>query len=120
MEDALLREQVEAYNRRLKEFEEHRKMQQRQIALIMGQHQQALAAAAAAAAATASAISMPSLMPEPTSPLTDKSPERVLNLEVNRPIPPLCSSAKINLVPVSRREPLHTLNARIPGSVVNL
>eukprot|EP00096_Caligus_rogercresseyi_P011698 TRINITY_DN4699_c0_g1_i1.p1 TRINITY_DN4699_c0_g1~~TRINITY_DN4699_c0_g1_i1.p1 ORF type:complete len:299 (-),score=103.38 TRINITY_DN4699_c0_g1_i1:273-1169(-) len=51
VEDAILREQVEAYNRRLREFEEHAKERQRQLALFMGQrhqHQQALAAAAVA------------------------------------------------------------------------
>ena len=45
LEDIMLREQVEAYNRRMKEFEEYRKAQQRQLAAFMGQHQQALAAA---------------------------------------------------------------------------
>ncbi|XP_040564423.1 protein big brother isoform X1 [Lepeophtheirus salmonis] len=56
VEDAILREQVEAYNRRLREFEEHAKERQRQLAVFMGQrqqHQQALSAAAAAAAAVA-------------------------------------------------------------------
>ena len=46
----------------MKEFEEHRKLQQRQIAAFMGQHQAAMAAAAAAAsaAATSTASSSPS------------------------------------------------------------
>ena len=51
VEDVILREQVEAYNRRMKEFEEYRKAQQRHIAAFMGQHH-ALQQAAAAAAAT--------------------------------------------------------------------
>ena len=50
IEDVILREQVEAYNRRMKEFEEYRKAQQRHIAAFMGQ-QHALQQAAAAAAA---------------------------------------------------------------------
>ena len=54
VEDCILREQVEAYNRRAKEFEEYRKQQQRQLAAFMGQHQAAAAAAMAAAAASAS------------------------------------------------------------------
>ena len=75
IEDVILREQVEAYNRRMKEFEEYRKAQQRHIAAFMGQQhalQQAAAAAAAAqqhhnvsstptAVAEASSTSQPSL-----------------------------------------------------------
>ena len=49
VEDTILREQVEAYNKRMKDFEEHRKQQQRQLAAFMGQHQAAMAAMAAAA-----------------------------------------------------------------------
>ena len=51
IEDVILREQVEAYNRRMKEFEEYRKAQQRHIAAVMGQHHALQQAAAAAAAA---------------------------------------------------------------------
>ena len=51
IEDVILREQVEAYNRRMKEFEEYRKAQQRHIAAMMGQHHALQQAAAAAAAA---------------------------------------------------------------------
>ena len=51
IEDVILREQVEAYNRRMKEFEEYRKAQQRHIAAFMGQHHAMQQAAAAAAAA---------------------------------------------------------------------
>ena len=50
IEDVILREQVEAYNRRMKEFEEYRKAQQRHIAAVMGQHHALQQAAAAAAA----------------------------------------------------------------------
>ena len=50
VEDVILREQVEAYNRRMKEFEEYRKAQQRHIAAVMGQHHALQQAAAAAAA----------------------------------------------------------------------
>ena len=67
MEDEVLREQVEAYNRRVKEIEEHRKHQQRQIAAIMGQHQAVMAAAAAQAAAASSATSAPSTSPSAAS-----------------------------------------------------
>ena len=55
IEDEMLREQVEAYNKRVKEIEEHRKHQQRQLAAFMGQHQAAMAAAAAAQAAQSAA-----------------------------------------------------------------
>ena len=48
IEDVILREQVEAYNRRMKEFEEYRKAQQRHIAAVMGQHHALLQAAVAA------------------------------------------------------------------------
>jgi hypothetical protein len=50
VEDVILREQVEAYNRRMKEFEEYRKAQQRHIAAFMGQHHALQQAAAVAAA----------------------------------------------------------------------
>ena len=56
IEDVILREQVEAYNRRMKEFEEYRKAQQRHIAAFMGQ-QHALQQAAAAAAAAQHQVS---------------------------------------------------------------
>ena len=75
IEDAILREQVEAYNRRMKEFEEHRKMQQRQLAAFMGQHQAAMAAAAASAA-TASVKSSDERIrssPETTTTTADSS-----------------------------------------------
>ena len=49
IEDVILREQVEAYNRRMKEFEEYRKAQQRHIAAVMGQHHALQQAAVAAA-----------------------------------------------------------------------
>ena len=53
----MLKEQVEAYNRRVKEIEEHRKQQQRHLAALVGQHQAAMAAAAAAAASSAGVTS---------------------------------------------------------------
>ena len=39
MEDAILKDTVEAYNRRMKEFEEHTKARSRQLAAFMGHHQ---------------------------------------------------------------------------------
>ena len=57
IEDVILREQVEAYNRRMKEFEEYRKAQQRHIAAMMGQHHALQQAAAAAAAAQQHGVS---------------------------------------------------------------
>ena len=57
LEDVMLKEQVEAYNRRVKEIEEHRKQQQRHLAALVGQHQAAMAAAAAAAASSAGVTS---------------------------------------------------------------
>ena len=59
IEDVILREQVEAYNRRMKEFEEYRKAQQRHIAAFMGQQHALQQAAAAAAAAQHQASSTP-------------------------------------------------------------
>ena len=44
LEDAVMRDTVEAYNRRIKDFEEHNKARQRQLAAFMG-HQQQVAAA---------------------------------------------------------------------------
>ena len=44
LEDAIMRDTVEAYNRRIKDFEEHNKARQRQLAAFMG-HQQQVAAA---------------------------------------------------------------------------
>lgn len=44
LEDAIMRDTVEAYNRRIKDFEEHNKVRQRQLAAFMG-HQQQVAAA---------------------------------------------------------------------------
>ncbi len=67
VEDAILKEQVEAYNRRMKEFEEHRKQQQRQLAAFMGQHQAAMAAAAAAASGNASATTTTTSSEPPSS-----------------------------------------------------
>ena len=64
VEDAILRETVEAYNRRIKEFEEHTKARSRQLAAFQqaaaaahAQAAQAAAAAHAAAAASAAASS---------------------------------------------------------------
>lgn len=56
IEDAILREQVQAYNQRMKEIEEHRKQHQRQLAAFMGQHQAAIAAAAASSSKTSSTV----------------------------------------------------------------
>jgi len=39
LEDAILKDTVEAYNRRMKEFEEHTKARSRQLAAFMGHHQ---------------------------------------------------------------------------------
>lgn len=55
LEDAILKDTVEAYNRRMKEFEEHTKARSRQLAAFMGHHQAAAAAAAAHAHAAAAA-----------------------------------------------------------------
>ena len=44
LEDAIMRDTVEAYNRRIKDLEEHSKARQRQFAAFMG-HQQQVAAA---------------------------------------------------------------------------
>ena len=44
LEDAIMRDTVEAYNRRIKDFEEHQKARSRQLAAFMG-HQQQVAAA---------------------------------------------------------------------------
>jgi hypothetical protein len=51
LEDAIMRDTVEAYNRRIKDFEEHTKARSRQIAAFMGHHQQQVAAALQAQAA---------------------------------------------------------------------
>ena len=40
LEDAVMRDTVEAYNRRIKDFEEHNKARQRQLAAFMGHQQQ--------------------------------------------------------------------------------
>ena len=66
IEDVILREQVEAYNRRMKEFEEYRKAQQRHIAAFMGQHH-AMQQAAAAAAAQQQQVSSTPTAAEATS-----------------------------------------------------
>ena len=86
IEDAILRDTVEAYNRRIKEFEEHTKARSRQIAAFQqaaqAAHAQATAAQAAAAAqaaqaagavAAAAAVQAESRSAASTSPLSATS-----------------------------------------------
>ena len=74
LEDAIMRDTVEAYNRRIKDFEEHNKARQRQLAAFMG-HQQQVAAAlqqqldnASSSSTTSSNTSVTSQPPMVTSP----------------------------------------------------
>ncbi len=86
VEDVILREQVEAYNRRMKEFEEYRKAQQRHIAAFMGQHhalQQAAAAAAAAQQLPSTAPAAPSATVLP-SVLSDREDEAAAASEADQ------------------------------------
>ena len=79
LEDAIMRDTVEAYNRRIKDFEEHQKARSRQLAAFMGHQQQVAAALQAhqqlqAASSTTSSSSSGTITTTATQPPMVTSP----------------------------------------------
>ena len=83
IEDVILREQVEAYNRRMKEFEEYRKAQQRHIAAFMGQQHALQQAAAAAAAAQHQVSSTPTAAEASSTSMAPPDPSSKSNGQIH-------------------------------------